>query len=49
LAKHLDNPAGELPAKKEAPDVKELLAKDNQLRMGLSLVKSLPRFMELSN
>lgn len=49
LAKHLDNPTGELPAQKEASDVKELLAKDNQLRMGLSLVKSLPRFMELSN
>jgi carboxyl-terminal processing protease len=30
-------------------DVKDALAKDNQLRIGLSMVKSLPRFMQLTN
>jgi len=49
LSKHLDNPNGEtLPSISEM-DSKEALAKDNQLRMGLSMVKSLPRFMQLSN
>ena len=49
LAKHLDNPDSNASAAKETSDAKELLARDNQLRMGLNLVKSLPRFMELSN
>jgi carboxyl-terminal processing protease len=49
LSKHLDNPnGGSLPGITEL-DSKEALAKDNQLRMGLSMVKSLPRFMQLSN
>lgn len=49
LAKHLDNPDSNASTPKEASDAKDLLARDNQLRMGLNLVKSLPRFMELSN
>ena len=49
LAKHLDNPGSNASTPKETSDAKELLARDNQLRMGLNLVKSLPRFMELSN
>jgi len=48
LSKHLDNPnGGPQPGTKEV-DSKEALARDNQLRMGLSMVKSLPRFMQLT-
>jgi carboxyl-terminal processing protease len=47
LSKHLDNPNGESQTGAMAVDGKEALAKDNQLRMGLSMVKSLPRFMQL--
>ena len=49
LSKHLDNPNGGSQPGATELDTKELLAKDNQLRMGLSMVKSLPRFMQLSN
>ncbi len=49
LAKHLDNPNGDSSSGAVETDVKELLAKDNQLRVGLSMVKSLPRFMQLTN
>ncbi|NLW80307.1 MAG: S41 family peptidase [Desulfovibrionales bacterium] len=49
LSKHLDNPNGDFSAAIKTEDAKEILAKDNQLRMGLSLVKSLPRFMQISN
>lgn len=49
LSKHLDNPNGNVAPTSPEAVAKDLLAKDNQLRMGLSLVKSLPRFMELSN
>lgn len=50
LSKHLDNPNGDEAS--QAPsdaDSQEILTKDNQLRMGLNLVKSLPRFMQLTN
>jgi len=47
LSKHLDNPNGM--ASPQSKEVKEALIKDNQLRLGLSMVKSLPRFMQLSN
>lgn len=49
LSKHLDNPNGGSQPGVTELDSKEALAKDNQLRMGLSMVKSLPRFMQLSN
>jgi len=49
LSKHLDNPNGGSQPGATELDTKEILAKDNQLRMGLSMVKSLPRFMQLSN
>ena len=49
LSKHLDNPNGDdVPGTMEA-EVQEALAKDNQLRLGLNMVKSLPRFMQLTN
>jgi carboxyl-terminal processing protease len=49
LSKHLDNPNGDaVPGTIEA-EVQEALAKDNQLRLGLNMVKSLPRFMQLTN
>ena len=49
LAKHLDNPNGDSRQGAMETDVKDILAKDNQLRIGLSMVKSLPRFMQLTN
>jgi carboxyl-terminal processing protease len=49
LSKHLDNPNGESLQGSLETDVKDALAKDNQLRIGLSMVKSLPRFMQLTN
>jgi carboxyl-terminal processing protease len=49
LSKHLDNPNGEAIQGALETDVKDALAKDNQLRIGLSMVKSLPRFMQLTN
>lgn len=49
LSKHLDNPLHEAPLSPADFDSQELLAKDNQLRMALNLVKSLPRFMHLTN
>lgn len=49
LSKHLDNPNGDAAPDATETDIKETLARDNQLRLGLSLVKSLPRFMQLSN
>jgi carboxyl-terminal processing protease len=49
LSKHLDNPNGDTVLDPEALEAKEALAKDNQLRIGLSMVKSLPRFMQLTN
>lgn len=49
LSKHLDNPNGEAGLGTEELEAKEALAKDNQLRIGLSMVKSLPRFMQLTN
>lgn len=48
LSKHLDNPADQ-PVVDKQLEAQDLLARDNQLRMGLSLVKSLPRFMQLVN
>ena len=49
LSKHLDNPNGATLAGSMENEVKDALAKDNQLRIGLSMVKSLPRFMQLTN
>ena len=49
LSKHLDNPNGEVELGPEGLEAKEALAQDNQLRIGLSMVKSLPRFMQLTN
>lgn len=49
LSKHLDNPNGDAELGTEALEAREALAKDNQLRIGLSMVKSLPRFMQLTN
>ncbi len=49
LSKHLDNPNGEAELGTEELEAREALAKDNQLRIGLSMVKSLPRFMQLTN
>lgn len=49
LAKHLDNPNGDSQPGAVETDAKDALAKDNQLRVGLSMVKSLPRFMQITN
>jgi carboxyl-terminal processing protease len=50
LSKHLDNPILDEATHRFAdPDSQEILARDNQLRMALNLVKSLPRFMHLTN
>lgn len=49
LSKHLDNPNGETALNPEELEAKEALARDNQLRIGLSMVKSLPRFMQITN
>ena len=49
LAKHLDNPNGDALPGAQGSEIKDALAKDNQLRIGLSMVKSLPRFMQLTN
>ncbi len=49
LSKHLDNPNGDGELGTEELEAREALAKDNQLRIGLSMVKSLPRFMQLTN
>ena len=49
LSKHLDNPNGDAEPGTEELEIREVLAKDNQLRIGLSMVKSLPRFMQLTN
>ncbi len=49
LSKHLDNPNGDAELGTEELEAKDALAKDNQLRIGLSMVKSLPRFMQLTN
>jgi carboxyl-terminal processing protease len=49
LSKHLDNPGGDTEPGSDALEAQEILAKDNQLRIGLSMVKSLPRFMQLTN
>ncbi|MGE4441488.1 MAG: S41 family peptidase [Desulfomicrobium sp.] len=49
LSKHLDNPNGDAELGTEELEAREALAKDNQLRIGLSMVKSLPRFMQLTN
>ncbi|MDO9583151.1 MAG: S41 family peptidase [Desulfomicrobium sp.] len=49
LSKHLDNPNGDAQLSTEELEAREALAKDNQLRIGLSMVKSLPRFMQLTN
>lgn len=49
LSKHLDNPNGDVELGPEELEAKEALAQDNQLRIGLSMVKSLPRFMQLTN
>ena len=49
LSKHLDNPNGDAELSTEELEAREALAKDNQLRIGLSMVKSLPRFMQLTN
>lgn len=47
LSKHLDNPNGqEKPADDE---IQTLLIKDNQLRLGLSLVKSIPHITQITN
>ena len=48
LNRHLENSKGK-PAKGKAAkdEAKEQLARDNQLRMGLQMVKSLPRLQEL--
>ncbi len=48
LSKHLDNPNGNGQRGAASADVKDILEKDNQLRLGLSLVKSLPRITQLS-
>lgn len=46
LSKHLANPNGDVEApaatKEESTDVRDMLARDNQLSLGLKLVKSLP-------
>jgi carboxyl-terminal processing protease len=49
LSKHLDNPNGDAELGTEELEARDALAKDNQLRIGLSMVKSLPRFMQLTN
>lgn len=56
LERHLDNPDGQLiekksvkSAKKNQGEGKELLKNDNQLRMGLQMVKSLPAIMNLKH
>ncbi len=48
LSKHLDNPNGNGQHRAADADIKDILEKDNQLRLGLSLVKSLPHITQLS-
>ncbi|KAB1443791.1 S41 family peptidase [Pseudodesulfovibrio senegalensis] len=48
LGGHLENANGETPEqKKKNKEIKDMLAKDNQLRMGLELVRSLPRLSKI--
>ena len=48
LNRHLENSKGKAAKGKTGKDEgKEQLARDNQLRMGLQMVKSLPRLQEL--
>ena len=51
LNRHLENGKAKKPAKAKDSkgDVQEQLARDNQLRMGLQLVKGLPKMRELRN
>jgi carboxyl-terminal processing protease len=49
LSKHLNNPNGDAVPDTEELEAKDALAKDNHLRIGLSMVKSLPRFMQITN
>ena len=51
LNRHLENGKAKKPAKAKDSkgDVQEQMARDNQLRMGLQLVKGLPRMRELRN
>lgn len=55
LNRHLENSANATKKtdsgalSKEVQDVKDALSKDNQLRMGLQLVKSLPKLRELTS
>jgi len=49
LSKHLNNPNGlKTGNMTAATDAKEMLDKDNQLRMGLNMVKSLPHILQMS-
>lgn len=48
LSKHIDNPNAPGGRGAAAVSAKEILEKDNQLRLGLSLVKSLPHITQLS-
>lgn len=48
LSKHLDNPSGNGPLSGTTTEIKDVLEKDNQLRLGLNLVKSLPRITQIS-
>lgn len=47
LSKHLNNPNGG--DKASADEIQTLLIKDNQLRLGLSLVKSIPHITQITN
>lgn len=49
LNRHLENSKKSGPAKASRDDVKEQLARDNQLRMGLQMVKSLPKIQEIKS
>lgn len=50
LSKHLNNPKGAKQSTRTGDeDAHDILAKDNQLRLGLSLTKSMPRFTQISN
>lgn len=48
LSKHLDKPNANGQRRDANGDIKDLLEKDNQLRLGLSLVKSLPHISQIS-
>lgn len=49
LSRHLDNPSGEGPRGNMEGEIQEILARDNQLRLALSLVKSLPRITQIQS